>query len=85
MESVKNPEIMERLWSGDAKMKYPKKWMVMVNVIMESGSKAIGDVYLITDSKEEAYDKAMSLGDSMGGRLVFQGFDDTPQIGGLWV
>ncbi|MCL2087005.1 MAG: hypothetical protein FWH05_05365 [Oscillospiraceae bacterium] len=75
---------MERLWSGEASMKYPKQWIVMVNIEDEpKTNKTIGDIYLVTPDKKEAYTKAKELGDSMGEQFVFEGFNDTPQIGGL--
>ena len=78
---------MERMWSGDAKMKYPKQWVVMVNIADEKKTnKAIGDVYLVTSDKKEAYSVAIALGDSMGETMIVEGFNDSPQIGGfeLW-
>ena len=75
---------MERLWYGEAKMKYPKQWIVMVNMEDEpKTNKAYGDVYLVTPNKKEAYAKAKELGNSMGEKMVITGFDDTPRIGGL--
>ena len=73
------------MWSGDVKMKYPKKWIVLVNLSREPHNRVFGDVYLVTSEKKEAYAKAKSLGDSMGEVKVVAGFDDTPQIGGLTV
>ena len=76
---------MERVWYGEAKMKYPKQWIILVNMEDEpKTNKTFGDVYLVTPDEDEAYDKAIALGDSMGRRMVVEGFDDTPQIGGLW-
>jgi len=75
---------MERMWSGDAEMKYRKQWVVMVNITDEpETNKSIGDVYFVTSNEKEAYDKAITLGDSMGVSMVIEGFNDTPQIGGL--
>ncbi|MCL2087711.1 MAG: hypothetical protein FWH05_09005 [Oscillospiraceae bacterium] len=75
---------MERLWYGEASMKYPKQWIVMVNIEDEpKTNKGYGDIYLVTPDKKEAYDKAIELGNSMGRNMVIEGFDDTPQIGGL--
>jgi hypothetical protein len=83
-KTVMEVSVMERLWSGDASMKYPKQWIVMVNIEDEpKTNKTIGDIYLVTPDVDEAYAKAKELGDSMGGKLVFEGFNDTPQIGGL--
>ena len=75
---------MERLWYGEASMKYPKQWIVMVNIEDEpKTNKGYGDIYLVTPDKKEAYDKIKEIGDSMGDSMVIEGFDDTPQIGGL--
>jgi len=75
--------LMEKVWSEEVFMKYQKQWIVMVNLSTEPKNKTIGDVLLVTPNKDEAYAKAKELGDSMGGTLVFEGFNDTPQIGGL--
>jgi hypothetical protein len=74
---------MERMWSGDAEMKYPKQWIVMVNISTEPNNRAVGDIFLVTPDKKEAYAKAKEVGDSMGKQLVFEGFNDTPRIGGF--
>ena len=74
---------MERMWTEDAKMKYPKQWIVLVNANREKGNKVVGDVFLVTDDVDEAYDKAIALGDSMGNNIVIEGFNDTRRLGGL--
>jgi hypothetical protein len=75
---------MERMWSEEAFMKYPKQWIVMVNMEDEpKTNKAFGDVFLVTPDKKEALAKEKELGDSMGEVFVFEGFNDTPQIGGI--
>jgi hypothetical protein len=75
---------MERMWSGDAEMKYRKKWIVMVNIEDEPvTNKSIGDILFVTSDKKEAYAKAKEIGDSMGETMVVEGFNDTPQIGGF--
>jgi hypothetical protein len=76
---------MERLWFGDVKMKYPKQWIVFVNISHEPKNRAIGDVYLVTSDRAKAYETAKSLGKSMGSLMVVEGFNDTPQIGGFTV
>ena len=78
-------EIMERMWSGEVRMKYPKQWIVLVNISHEPKNKAVGDVYLITPDRQKAYETAKSLGKSMGSLMVVEGFNDAPQIGGLAV
>ena len=75
---------MERLWTGDVQMKYPKQWIVMVNLDYDKQThKSMGEVHFVTPDADEAYEKAIALGDNMGKITVFKGFDDTPQIGGL--
>jgi hypothetical protein len=78
---------MERMWVLEAAHKYPKQWLVAVNLAWESGNKAIGDIFMVTANKDEAYDKVMELKNSgeMGKVMVVQGYDDTPQIGGLTI
>jgi len=75
----------ERMWYGDVKMKYPKQWIVFVNISHEPKNRAIGNVYLVTPVRAKAHETAISLGNSMGSLMVIQGFNDTPQIGGLTV
>ena len=75
----------ERMWYGDVKMKYPKQWIVFVNISHEPKNRAIGNVYLVTPDRAKAYETAISLGNSMGNLMVIEGFNDTPQIGGLTV
>jgi hypothetical protein len=72
------------MWYGDAKMKYPKQWIVLVNISNESSNRTIGDVYFVTSDKKEAYAIVKTLGQTMGDTMVVAGFDDTPQIGGLY-
>ena len=76
---------MERMWSAEAKKKYPRQWIVMVNLCWEPHNKAVGDVYFISTNKQEAYNTAKALGRTMGKKTVFEGFNDTPQIGGLYL
>jgi hypothetical protein len=78
---------MEKLWCGEAKMKYPMQWVVLVNLFTDKEThKPTGDVYLVTPDKKEAYAKAIALGDSMGNTIVIEGFNDTLQyVGGLTV
>ena len=66
-------------------MKYPKQWIVLVNITDEPTNKTVGDVYLVTPDKKKAYAIAKSLGKSMGELMVVEGYDDTPQIGGFAV
>ncbi|MDR0220048.1 MAG: hypothetical protein LBI54_01430 [Lachnospiraceae bacterium] len=78
---------MERMWVQEAANKYPKQWLVAVNITWEPGSKAIGDIFMVTPNKTEAYSKTRELRSSgdMGEVSVVEGYDDTPQIGGLTI
>jgi len=70
---------------GEARTKYPKQWIVAVNLTWEEGNKVYGDIYTLVTDKKEAYQIAKELraaGD-MGKVMVTEGFNDTPQIGGL--
>jgi uncharacterized protein YfaP (DUF2135 family) len=80
--------IMERMWTQEAAHKYPKQWLVAVNLVWEQpGNRLIGDIFMVTPNKDEAYRKEMELINSgdMGEVTVVEGYDDTPQIGGLTI
>ncbi|MCL2387262.1 MAG: hypothetical protein FWC89_06890 [Defluviitaleaceae bacterium] len=75
---------LEKIWTSEAKMQYPKQWIVMVNLEDDcQTNKVMGYVHVVTPSQKEAYKKAKELEDIMGRTVVIEGFDDTPQIGGL--
>jgi len=78
--------VMERMWLGLARKKYPKQWIVAVNVTYGEKNKAYGDIYLLTPDKDTAYQKVIELRKSgeMGKVAVSEGFNDKPQIGGLF-
>ncbi|MDR0249493.1 MAG: hypothetical protein LBI44_07590 [Oscillospiraceae bacterium] len=78
---------MERMWVLEASMKYPKQWLVAVNLVWEPDNKLIGDVFMVTPDKKEAYDKVMELicTGEMGKVMVVEGYDDTPHIGSFAV
>ena len=74
----------KKIWSEEAYMQYPKQWIVFVEMECDPEThKYMGIVHLVTDSKDEAYEKANELGRSRGKKAVMEGFNDTPQIGGL--
>jgi hypothetical protein len=76
--------VKEKIWSGKVANMYPKQWVVFVNMEYDKKThKNMGVVYFITPNKKEAYAKERALGDSMGKTMVIEGFNDTPQIGGL--
>ena len=74
----------EKIWTAEASMQYPKQWVVLVDIENDRKThKVMGVVHLVTPDKKEAYEKAKSLKGVMGKTMVIEGFDDTPQIGGL--
>ena len=74
----------KKIWSGEAIHQYPKQWVVLVEMEYDNEThKHMGVVYYVTSEKKEAYAKSKSLGDTMGKKMVVEGFNDTPQIGGL--
>jgi hypothetical protein len=77
-------QVAEKIWSGKAATMYPKQWIVFVNMEYDKKThKNMGIVHFTTSDKKEAYAKAKALGDTMGNTMVIEGFNDTPQIGGL--
>ena len=76
---------MEKLWTGDARMKYPKQWIVMVNLEDNREThKTMGEVHLVTLDEDEAYDTAIALGDSMGENMVIRGHNPVQsELGGF--
>ena len=76
---------MERMWLDEAAMKYPKQYFVAVNVAWKD-HKLFGDIYEIFSDFDLALAKSRELEQSgdMGRAEVIEGFDDTPQIGGLF-
>jgi hypothetical protein len=78
---------MERMWVLEASQKYPKQWIVAVNLNWEPDNKVLGDIFLVTPDKKEAYAKAKEIdqkGD-MGQTMVVEGYNDAPQIGGFTI
>ena len=80
---------MERMWLSEARMKYPKQYFVAVNLGYDEGyggCKIFGDIYEIFPNHSTALAKMRELDKlgTMGETTVMQGFDDTPQIGGLF-
>jgi len=73
-----------KIWSEEAYMQYPKQWILFVEMEYDPETyKYMGLVHLVTDSKDEAYETERALGRSRGNSAVMEGFNDTPQIGGL--
>ena len=79
--------VLERIWINEAFTKYPKQWLVAVNLSWEPVNKLYGDIFLITPNEYEARAKLRELRKSgcMGDVMVVEGYNDTPQVGGIWV
>ncbi|MCL2055262.1 MAG: hypothetical protein FWG90_12640 [Oscillospiraceae bacterium] len=80
---------MERMWLDEADMKYPKQFFVAVNLGYDEGydgCKIFGDIYGVYPNHDSALEKMRELDKlgTMGETTVGEGFDDTPQIGGLF-
>ena len=76
-----------KLWTSDVMMMYPKQWVVMVQLEDQlKPLRTLGTVHFVTDSEDEAYktSKAVRESGDFGEVMVVEGWDDTPQIGGLW-
>jgi len=74
----------KKIWSGDAIHQHPKQWIVFVEMEYDPETyKHMGIIHFVTPDKKEAYAKSKALGDTMGKKMVIEGFNDTPQIGGL--
>jgi len=72
----------QKIWSEEAYMQYPKQWIVFVEMEYDPEThKYMGLVYLVTNSKDDAYETERALGRSRGKTMVMEGFNDTPQIG----
>ena len=76
---------MERVWGLEIAMKFPRKFIILVNADWadDGSGKMMGDFYDVKDTHDEALILKKSLGDSMGDVSIVEGFDDSPQIGGL--
>ena len=75
---------MERVLSTEVQMMYPKKWILLVDLKKPKGQYCTsGKVYWVANSKMEAFEKFIEIGDSLGETKIVEGFDDTPRIGGL--
>ena len=90
-------ENVQRDFIGEISHKYPKKWIVVTNLgeetrheILDDGKKiklkySVGDVYFVANSYDEAWDTFGRLGDKKNRAMVLEGFNDTPQIGGVFI
>ena len=71
---------VQKIWSEEAYMQYPKQWIVFVEMEYDPETyKYMGFVHSVLDNKDEAYEMARGLNKSM----VIEGFNDKPYIGGL--
>ena len=75
----------EKIWVEEVAMMYPKKYIVMANIEYDKSgtNRSIGEVVVVEDTFKKALAIKESLQD-MGKCTVVDGFDDTPQIGGLF-
>ena len=77
----------EKLFTGDVKMMYPKKWIVMTDLEDRSNHySVIGIVHYVSSDEEDARKVLREIinGDKPNRAMIIEGFNDTPQIGGLW-
>ena len=75
---------MQRVLATEVTMMYPKQWILLVNSRKEPERHCpSGEIYLISDSRDEIHTERCKIGNTLGDTLVVEGFDDTPRIGGL--
>ena len=73
---------VEKIWTGDAKMQYPKQWIVLADLEDDhSSNKVMGVVHTVTPDKSKAYETAMELKNTMRRTVVVEGFNNEPHIG----
>jgi len=79
----------EKMWTEDVRMEYPKQWVVMTDLEdvlgKHGGYRVIGFVHLVTPDEDEARKTLRSLRatDDTARTVLVEGFNDSPQIGGL--
>ena len=76
----------EKQWTGDVMMMYPKQWVILTDLERKNDPyKVSGYVHFITSDENEArlILKDIRASKGAGYATVVEGFDDTPQIGGL--
>ncbi|MDR2167128.1 MAG: hypothetical protein LBE35_04670 [Clostridiales bacterium] len=76
----------ERIWINKAIMMFPQKWIVMVNEGWDGTGRnmSFGEIYAVTDTRDEAREIIKSLDDGFENVSIVEGYDPTPQIGGVW-
>ena len=74
----------ERLWTSEVCHRFPKKWIVMVNLEWDATgrNKLVGFIHSVVDTWEEARTIVNTLDNSKGDVAIMEGFDDTPHVGG---
>jgi hypothetical protein len=73
----------EKIFTGEAKMMYPKQWIVMVELEDRSNPYAVfGIVHYVSPSEDDARKVLRSLRTSgeKGRAMIVEGWNDTPQI-----
>jgi len=76
----------EKIKAGKVMMMYPKQWVVMTE--LEDQLKpftVLGHVHYVTDDEDEARKvlREIRAKEGAGKAMLVEGWDDTPQIGGL--
>ena len=65
----------KKIWSEDVVARYPKQWIVFVEVECDpETNKYMGIVHSVTHDKAEAYETARALERSKGKKTVLEGF-----------
>lgn len=76
---------MTRQWTQEVMMQYPDKWIVVANLeYNEQEHKYYGEVHGVYDADIAAYAAKRELGRSAGKTMVIEGYNTSPQVGGLW-
>ncbi|MCL1998390.1 MAG: hypothetical protein FWG65_06460 [Turicibacter sp.] len=67
-------------------MKYPKQWIVMTELewLGLGNNRDSGYVYGVYETREAAREVKLELEKTMNQVTIIEGYDDTPQIGGLF-
>ncbi len=91
-------QTLERNWIPSISTKFPRKWIVVVNIgnaevrntIVINGTvrslmESRGTVYAVCDTEREALAVKDDLDDSYGRTEILEGYDDRPMIGCIYV
>ena len=78
--------VAEKLFTGDVMMMYPKQWIVMVDLETQSNPyKVTGVVHYVSPDEDDARKvlRAIRADKDASRSCIIEGWNDTPQIGGL--